>query len=197
MIHTLTGQFAKRNENSFILENGGIGFRVLTNQQTLGDLPTVGQTVRIFCYLYIRETQFELYGFLTEEAMKFFELLNTVSGIGPKTALGILDAGPVANLMASVAENKIEFLTRSSGIGQKTAERIILELRNKIKLPKTSQGLTDAMAIDDEVEGALVGLGYGRNEAKQLIKQAPPSDKTKTDFAQRLKQVLKGVNGKN
>ena len=194
MIHTLSGELIKRNENNFILENSGIGFQILSNQLTLSDLPAIGGKIRIFCFLYIRETRFELYGFLTEETLKFFELLNTISGIGPKTALGILDAGPVVNLMASIVERKIEFLTRSSGIGQKTAERIILELQNKIKLPKTFKGLTDAIAIDDEVEGALVGLGYARNEARQLLKKAPPAGKEKIDFAERLRQVLKSAS---
>lgn len=191
MIYTLSGELVKRNENNFVLENAGIGFQVLSNQQTLGDLPAYGEKVRVFCFLYIRETRVELYGFLTEESLKFFELLNTVSGIGPKTALGILDAGPVANLMASVAEKKTEFLTRSSGIGQKTADRIVLELQNKIKLPKTFKGLTDAMAVDDEIESALIGLGYSRNEARQMLKKAPPASGDKVDFAERLKQVLK------
>lgn len=195
MIYTLSGELAKRNESNFILENNGVGFQISTNQRTLGDLPANGGRFKIFCFLYIRETRLELYGFLTEETLKFFELLNTVSGIGPKTALGILDAGPVASLMASIAENKIDFLTRSSGIGQKTAERLILELRNKIKLPKTSKGLADAIAVDDEVEGALIGLGYGRNEAKQILKKAPPADKNKGGFADRLKQVLKSAGG--
>ncbi len=191
MIYSLNGRLMKRGENDFVLENNGVGFRIAANQETLAGLPAVGQETKIFCYTYIRDTQIEIYGFLNEESLKFFELLNTVSGVGPKTALGILNAGPVENLMASIVEKKAEFLTRSSGIGRKTAERIILDLQSKIKLPKTAKGLTDSMAIDEEVENALVGLGYGRNEIKQLLRKLPSDS---ANFVDRLKQVLKNAS---
>lgn len=187
MIYTLNGRLTEQGENYFILETGGFGLKVWAGSQTLATLPPAGSLVKVFCFLYIREEHFELYGFLREEELKLFEMLNTVAGIGPKTALAILSTDSVENIMAAILERKSELLTRISGIGQRTADRVILELQNKIKLPK-SKSLTKIMDINLEVEEALVGLGYRRSEIKKALSRLPVEAKNLED---RIRQTLR------
>lgn len=132
----------------------------------------------------------ELYGFLTEQEQKFFELLNSVSGIGPKTALGVLESDSVENIMAAILEKRPELLTKTSGIGKKTAERIILELESKVHLP-ASHALTEAMSLNMEVEEALVGLGYLRGDVKRAIQEI---DSNVTTLEGRLKNTLQRLS---
>lgn len=193
MLYTLTGQLSKIGENFIVLENGGFGFKVLTSRETLSRLPKLGEQVKCFCFLYNREDSFELYGFLEEEALKLFEMLNTVAGVGPKTALGILDIDKVENIMAAIIEKRAELLTRTSGIGKKTAERIILELHSKINLPR-AKALTETMDLNLEVEEALVGLGYPRHRVKKVLSELGGGIKT---LEERLKATLKILGGKN
>jgi len=192
MLYTLSGKLAKKAENFAVLENSGFGFKVLTSREMLNRLPALGEEVKFFCFLYVREESFELYGFLEEEALGLFGLLNTVAGIGPKTALGILDIDKVENIMAAIIEKRAELLTRTSGIGKKTAERIILELHGKIKSPKAKL-LTETMDLNLEVEEALVGLGYGRYQVKKALEELSPEVKSLED---RLRGALKIISRK-
>lgn len=176
----------KVGENFVVLENGGFGFKVLVSRETLGKLSKEDE-IKLFCFLYNREDSFELYGFLKEEELKFFEMLNTVSGVGPKTALGVLDVDRVENIMAAVLEKRVELLTRTSGIGKKTAERIILELHSKIILPR-AKALTETMDVNLETEEALVGLGYPRYRVKRVLSEISPDVK---NIEERLRAALK------
>ncbi|MEK7464369.1 MAG: Holliday junction branch migration protein RuvA [Patescibacteria group bacterium] len=184
MIYSIVGNLVGRGDNFLVVETGGVGFKISTNSETLSSVPQ-GE-IKLFCYLYVREDQLELYGFLEEQALKFFEMLNSVSGIGPKTALGILDMAPVPKIMAAILERRADFLTRASGIGKKTAERLILELHSKIKLPE-SQTLTSKMDMDIEVEEALVSLGYPRSQVKDAVRNL---GEAKT-LEERLREALK------
>jgi Holliday junction DNA helicase RuvA len=187
MIHTITGKLAERNDGYLVVETGGIGFKVMTNNRTAANAPAGGE-VKLFTFLYVREDKMELYGFLDEGALKLFELLNSVSGIGPRSALAILDIDSSENIIAAIAGKRPDILTRASGVGQKTAERVILELQNRIKVPRGTKGATEAMDINQEVEEALVGLGYGRAAVRQIISKVGPEFKTLED---RLRQALK------
>lgn len=187
MIYTLAGKLAEHGENYVIVEVGGFGLKVLADSRTLANLPPLGSEIKLFSFLYVREERVELYGFLREGELKLFEMLNTVAGIGPKTALGIISTDSVENIMAAIIEKRTELLTRTSGIGQKTAERIILELHNKIKLPK-AKSLAEAMDINLEVEEALVGLGYNRGEVRKVLAGGEGGGQT---LEERLKQALK------
>lgn len=191
MIHYLTGKVAGRGENFAVIENNGIGFKIFLTADMLNNLPAAGSEVKIFCYLYIREeASLELYGFLKEEELNFFGLLISISGIGPKTALNILAVDRLENIMAAIIENRPDLLTRASGIGQKTAERVILELKNKIKL-KTAKTLTEKLDLDNEVEEALVGLGYSRRQVRDALGKISPEIKKIED---RLKEALRFLN---
>ena len=173
-----------------VLEVGGLGFKISTDSRTLRGISKTSGEIKLFCYVYIREDQLELYGFRGEEILRLFEMLITVAGIGPKTALGILEVDTVPNIMAAIIERRAELLTRTSGIGRKTAERIILELHSKIKLPKAG-ALTKKMDIDREVEEALTGLGYNRGEVRKALEVVPESEKT---LEERLKFALKTLS---
>ncbi|MCP6720093.1 MAG: Holliday junction branch migration protein RuvA [Patescibacteria group bacterium] len=190
MLYTLKGKLISRGDGFLVVEvgslTGGLGFKVFTNNETLSKLPQ-DSLVELFCFLYIRDDQMELYGFLEEQALKLFEMLNAVVGIGPKTALGILDVDTVPNLMAAIIEKRTELLSRTSGIGRKTAERIILELHSKIKLPE-AKTLTEKMDVDIEVEEALTSLGYSRSQVKRVLSEAGGEAKT---LEERLKQALR------
>lgn len=187
MIHTLSGKLAERNDGYLVVETGGIGFKVMTNARTVTNAPA-GETVKLFTYLYVREDKMELYGFLDEGSLKLFELLNSVSGIGPRSALAILDIDSSENIIAAIAGKRPDILTRASGVGLKTAERVILELESRIRIPKGTKGMTEAMDINQEVEEALVGLGYGRAAVRQIVSKVGPEFKTLED---RLRQALK------
>jgi holliday junction DNA helicase RuvA len=173
-----------------VLDVGGIGLKVYSNKNTLKALENLNASVEVYTFLYVREEQMELYGFLTEQEQKFFELLNSVSGIGPKTALGVLESDSVENIMAAILEKRPELLTKASGIGKKTAERIILELESKVHLP-ASHALTETMNLNLEVEDALVGLGYLRGDVKKAIQEIDVSVNT---LEGRLKNTLQRLS---
>lgn len=188
MIHFLTGKIIAKGENFIVLENNGIGFKIFLTSEAMNKLPNSDSMAKIFCYLYIREeTGLELYGFLKEEELNFFGLLNSIAGIGPKTALNILAVDRLENLMAAIIENRPDLLTRASGIGQKTAERVILELKSKIKL-KTAKTLTQKLDLDTEVEEVLVGLGYSRRQVREILHSLPPDIKK---LEERIREALR------
>lgn len=189
MIYTVKGELTARGENFFVAEVHGVGFKIFTNHQTVLKL-VPGQEIKVFCFLHVREELMELYGFLEEGTLKLFEMLNKVSGIGPKTALNVLDLDSTPNIMAAIIEKRVDLLTRSSGIGKKTAERIVLELQSKIKLPE-SRALTEKMKIDIEVEEALVSLGYLRGEVKRALSGLGEESQTLED---RLRSALKTLS---
>lgn len=187
MLYSLSGKIIVRGEDFFVIETGGVSFRVLANQHTISRLPRDDGAVRIFTFLYVREDRLELYGFLEEQALRLFEMLNTVAGVGPRTALGVLDIDEVPNIMAAIVEKKTELLTRASGIGRRTAERIILELQGRIKLP-ASKTLTEKMTLNAQVEEALISLGYSRSDIRRVL---PAIDQGGKTLEARLKEALR------
>mgnify|MGYP001580036918 CR=1 FL=1 len=187
MLYSITGKLANRKENFAVVEAGGLGFKVFATTRVLEALPPTGQTVSLFCSLCVREDRLDLYGFLTEEELRFFELFNSVAGIGPKTALGLLSIDKTENIAAAISENRPDLLTRVSGIGRKTAERIILELKNKIKSSAAS-GIIERQETDVDVEETLVNLGYQRKSARDALSKLPPE---KQKLEERVREALK------
>lgn len=186
MLHTVRGRIAAKYEDSVVIEVGGLGLTAYTNIQTLSALPPEGGEAKIFCHLFVREEKLELFGFHSEEELKFFEILNSVAGVGPKTALGILNMDRVPNIMAAILEKRVDVLTRAQGIGTKTAERIILELQSKIKLP-AGHGATKEMDMNHEVEDVLVGLGYTRGDVRGVLQNIVG----KESIEERLRHALR------
>lgn len=186
MLHVVHGTITGKYSDSFVIECGGIGLKAYANTRTLSALPEEGGAARVFCRLFVRETEMELYAFGKEEELSFFEMLNSVAGVGPKTALGVLSIDSVPNLTAAILEKRADVLTRASGIGKKTAERIILELQNKVKLP-ASHAATKEMDMNHEVEEVLVGLGYQRYRVREALQ----SIREKETIEERLRHALR------
>ncbi len=187
MIYTVEGTLSRREDHFLVVKTGGIGFKIFTNERTLSRLPHEGNEVALFCHLYVREDQLDLYGFSEEGALKLFEFLISVSGVGPKTALSVLDVDTVEHVMAAIINKQTEVLARASGIGKKTAERIVLELNNRIALPK-AEAMGRVVSANMEIEDALSGLGYGRQEIRKALEELGPEEKTLED---RLRQALR------
>ena len=191
MFYSLSGKLIGRKENFIILEAAGIGFKVLLSPRAAQSLPQAGSNIKVFCSLYNRENEpFELFGFLNEQELYLFEKLNTVSGIGPKTAMAILGIAQLDQLIAAINAGKTELLTKASGIGKKTAERVVVDLRGKLdsgSKEATAQSL-NLMESDVELEETLMSLGYNRQQAKSTISKIDPAI---SGFKERLKEALK------
>lgn len=192
MIYSISGKLVSKSANFAVVDAAGLGLKIFTNGRTLGALPAAGIAVKFFCHLHMREDGLELYGFLTEAELSFFELLISISGVGPKSALSIMEVAELKNLAAAIKEGRPDLLTRASGVGRKTAERIILELKSKIQAEKAELTVGKMEADADLVE-TLVGLGYRREQAKAALGKV---DEKITNFEERFKSALKILGGR-
>jgi Holliday junction DNA helicase RuvA len=171
MIAHLRGKLLAKHPNQAIVETGGVGYDITISVPTFSDLPGIGGEVALHIHTHVREDIIALYGFLRSAEKKLFEKLITVSGIGPKLAITIL-SGMAADVMVNaIRGNDIVRLTRIPGIGKKTAERMVLELRDK--LPVEKQGEIPAAPtlspVEEDVLSALVNLGYQRVAAEKAL----------------------------
>lgn len=192
MIAYVKGTLAFINDQSVVVDVNGIGYLVNVSHNTISRLPARGDLVQLFTYLQTTESGQSLHGFLTQEELQMFTLLISVSGIGPKVASGILGAlSPQDIIMAIVAEDAV-LLSRAPGVGKKTAQRLTLELRDKIKTTDAWEGSggmaaanmsgstaqkSETSAKQDAMD-ALLALGYGRTEAMQAILEVAEDDIT-------------------
>jgi holliday junction DNA helicase RuvA len=177
MYHYLNGKIAEKTPTAAILDVNGIGYEVRVSLSTFSSLPNLGETVKLFTHFVVREDAQLLYGFATEEEREAFRLLISISGIGPKLAITLLSGVTLPELKRAIQEKNIPVLTAISGIGQKTAERVIIELKDKIGRPEIPSGkeiVHDASVSDQMVEdsvSALVSLGYTKQKAKEAIQK--------------------------
>jgi len=171
MIAHLRGKLIARHPNQAIVETGGVGYDVVISVPTFSDLPPLGGEVALFIHTHVREDQLALYGFLRAEEKQLFEKLITVSGIGPKLAITILSGMAASELGNAIRGNDVARLTKIPGIGRKTAERLVLELRDK--LPALGQEVAVVApafsAVQEDVLSALVNLGYQRAAAEKAL----------------------------
>jgi len=187
MISRLKGILETKAEKYVIMDIGGVGFKIFVSAATLENLPAAGQSATLHTHLNVREEALDLYGFLTQEELKFFELLLTISGVGPKVALGVLSIASVKTLVSAIAKGEVEFLTKVSGIGTKIAQKIILELKDKIVKLGFEAG--EAATLEDyEVIDALIGLGYTPSQARRAVRNLPKEIK---GVEKRIKEALK------
>ncbi|MEK7554418.1 MAG: Holliday junction branch migration protein RuvA [Patescibacteria group bacterium] len=187
MIRSVSGKLSRKQPGFAVIDAGPVSFKIFVSSATFERLPQVGAVVRLATYLHVRENALELYGFLHEAELDLFERLNTVSGIGPKSALGIMSIARVEQLIAAINEGRPELLTRASGIGRKTAERAILELKGKLSALKTPETLR-LMESDLELEETLISLGFSRSDAKSAIEKVDPAT---AGFPERLREALR------
>lgn len=168
-----------------IVSVSGVGYKVFTTKDALAHL-TEGSPAALWTYLAVRENALDLYGFADEEELRFFELLLTVSGIGPKSALAILDIASVETLRSAIGSGNASYLTKVSGIGRKTAEKIVLELKDKVGL--AADTAARALSGDEEALEAMKALGYSQQEARDALRKVPTEV---SGASERLREALK------
>ncbi|MGA9800329.1 MAG: Holliday junction branch migration protein RuvA [Terriglobales bacterium] len=180
MIAHLRGKLLTKHPNQAIVETGGVGYDVTISVPTYSDLPAVGGEVALHVHTHVREDMIALYGFLLSSEKKLFEKLITVSGIGPKLAITILSGMAADEMVNAIRGNDIARLTRIPGIGKKTAERMVLELRDKMTIEKTGEiHAAPAMSpIEEDVLSALLNLGYQRAAAEKALAAASKNGKS-------------------
>ena len=187
MIRKLTGTIDFIRNNYLVLSVGGVGYKIYLTEVSLGRI-SAQKELEVFIHTYVREDQLSLFGFVTMEELEMFELLIGISGIGPKAAMGILTIASPKAIKTAIVNDDSSILTRVSGVGKKTAERVILELQNKIdELPDTDK---QTAMQDQEVLEALVSMGYRITEARDAAKLIP---KEMTDISEKIKFALRAM----
>ena len=171
MIAHLRGKLIARHPNQAILDVAGVGYDVAIYIPTFSELPPLGSEVSLHIHTHVREDQIALYGFLRAEEKQLFEKLITVSGIGPKLAITILSGMPADEMVNSIRGNDVARLTKIPGVGKKTSERMVLELRDKLPVagPEAPEVIPSLSAVQEDVLSALVNLGYQRSAAEKSL----------------------------
>lgn len=188
MIAHVYGIATEKFAGSVIVDVAGIGYEVAV---PLGDFEsvTLGEEVKFFTYHHVREQTEELFGFSSLAAKKLFELLITVQGVGPKAALAILSLGPAEQVRNAIASSDVAFVTKASGVGKKSAERVIVDLADKVGLPTHYEkaAVQTELNTGDEALEALMALGYTLADATRALENVDP----KLPTAQRVREALK------
>ena len=198
MISYIRGTLAEKNEDSAVVEAHGVGYQIFVPVPVLSELPPLGESVKIYTYFSVREDGMSLFGFLSRQDLAMFKQLIGVNGIGPKSALGILSALRPDVLRMAVASGDAKTISRAPGVGPKTAQRIILDLKDKIRPEDVlAGGLEESLAVPEEISGvgqagkeaveALTALGYSAAEAAGAVK------KVKITEEMTAEDVLKGA----
>lgn len=185
MIGHLKGTIIHHDIKSVILDVSGVGYKIFTNTAHIDSKSE--KIAEFWTYLAVRETALDLYGFQTKDELEFFELLITVSGIGPKSAMGILTLATLPNLRHAISSGDTSHLTKVSGIGKKNAEKIVVELKDKLE--GLSTDMSHSLSGDVDALEALKSLGYGEREAREALKKAI-GDTTE----QKVRSALKNLN---
>lgn len=187
MIGSIRGKVQYKSQSYIILDTSGVGYKIFVIPPLLFSLKQ-NQDLTLLIHTYVREDQISLYGFEKLDELEFFELLLTVSGVGPKSALGIMSLASVDMLKSAIISEDPSVFTKVSGIGRKTAERVIVELKEKLKTEKDSAPV--AREHSDAVD-ALLALGYSQQEARDALKQVP---KEVASLSEKVKIALKSLS---
>lgn len=194
MIAFVKGNLADVESDRVIIDVGGIGYNVFVSSYTIGRLPLEGNVVKLYTYLNVKEDLMQLYGFLTKDELRIFKLLIGVNGIGPKGGLGILSYLTPDDLRFAVMANDVKAISAVPGIGKKTAEKLILELKDQlgtietteaVDVERTTGNLTPSKEMQTEAVQALVALGYGSTEALRAVTNVM------TDQEESVEEILK------
>lgn len=191
MISYIKGPLAEKYEDSVVVEAGGIGYRIFVPSSVLSELPRPGENVKIYTYFSVREDSVSLYGFMSRQDMEMFRQLIGVNGVGPKSALGILSALKPDVLRLAVISGDVKVISKAPGVGNKTAQRIILDLKDKIKAEDILYGESDTYAGPAEISGvgevgketveALTALGYSASEAASAVRKVTITESMKAE----------------
>ncbi|MCU1311166.1 MAG: Holliday junction helicase subunit RuvA [Candidatus Angelobacter sp.] len=191
MIAHLRGRLLSKHPNQAVVEAGGVGYDVTISIPTFSDLPKAGAEVALHIHTHVREDALSLFGFMRVEEKKLFEKLIGVSGIGPKLAITILSGMSTEFMVAAIRGNDVATLTKIPGIGKKTAERMILELRDKLDQFGVEPLVSKATPVEEDVMSALVNLGYQRPAAERAVAAAAGADGFEALFKEALGQLRK------
>lgn len=184
MISTVRGVVRYKGPTYLVVDVAGIGYKIFVTTDVA--LSTAeGSDIFFWTHFAVRETAHDLYGFLEKESLDIFELLLSVSGIGPRTALSILNVATPSMLRQAVSEGDTSYITKVSGIGRKTADKIVLELRDKLGVGTGSRA---DLGKEADVYEALLSLGYGEREVREVLKKL---DKTEKNTSERVKTAIK------
>lgn len=200
MIAALRGVVAEKNGNDVVVDVGGVGYRVFLSLLAMARLPEEGQPVKLRIRSVIREDAFDLYGFLTRMEEELFLMLTSVSQVGPKAAMNVMSGLEVETLVGCIARAEVGRLTKIHGVGKKTAERIILELKDKVKLlsleasnAATTETARSASPLRDDLVSALVNLGYKPQQAEKAADGAHERAGADAEFEVLFREALKGL----
>lgn len=197
MIAYISGALVSAGENYIVIDNHGMGYRIFVSGKFLEHIPAYGTQIKIYTHMYIREDELTLYGFHSEEELSVFRILIGISGVGPKVAMAILTALTIQELQLAVISEDAKTISKANGVGAKGASRIILELKDKLKMEdmmdaayeqSIAQDTQDANAARDAIL-ALVNLGYSNSEAALAVKKI--GDTSQMDIEAILKAALK------
>lgn len=199
MIAFLKGKVVSVSENRLVLDVNDVGFQISITSRDAARMPSVGHQVLLYTYLSVREDAMQLFGFLSEDDLEIYRLLIGVSGIGPKAGLGILSVLSADDLRFAVLADDAKAIARAPGVGNKTAQKLILELKDKLsleeaiekKLDNAADGGLDLQENKNQAVQALVALGYSGSEALRAVKQVEISPDMDTEDI--LKQALKKI----
>lgn len=189
MISFIKGKLVHIYENVIIVENNGIGYEIFVPVSVIGNMPLVGSEVMIYTYMHVREDALQLFGFLDRDTLEIFKLLITVSGIGPKGAIGVLGTLSADDIRYAVMAEDAKTIAKAPGIGAKTASKVVIELKDKLKMRDVAENISSEIdgqqsifddggskqAISDAIE-ALVSLGYSATEATKAVRKADAGD---------------------
>lgn len=197
MISYIKGELVEVTENSIVLDHNGMGFSIMMPGSILDKLPPVGSELKVHTYLYVKEDILDLYGFLTRDDLKIFKLLITVNGIGPKGALAILSALSPDDLRFAVLAGDAKTISKAPGIGSKTAQKLIIELKDKLKIEDVLDGAGEGYVSQDnmadtsaaEAVMALTSLGYSAADATRAVRMVENAQSMDSEAV--LKAALK------
>lgn len=191
MISHIKGTLLLKEDTFAIVDVSGVGYKVYASSETLSAVNSEGNEAKFWTYLSVKENALDLYGFETRPQVQMFEMLIGVSGIGPKGALGIMNIAPIETLTSAISSGDSSYLTKVSGVGKKTAQKIVLELQGKLG-GITAESATGAMKEDFDVVEGLQSLGYSATEARKAIAKISSETKGTSD---RIKEALKVLGG--
>ena len=192
MIVTLSGRVAEKIGESVVIDVQGVGYGVLVTTEDFG-LLTTGSSAKVYVYEHIREVAYDLFGFIQLETKRFFEQLLGVNGVGPKMALSVLSIGSANDVKRAIAGGDTKYIQQAAGVGKRVAERIVVDLKDKVglvgvDLASTGMLQSDALLQQDEAVEALVSLGYSPQDAASALAQVPAELSTE----ERIKRALQG-----
>ena len=191
MINQLRGKISYTDQKFAIIDVSGVGFKVFLGSDSLFEIQNkIGDEINLWTYLSVKEDSLDLYGFLEKSELDFFEKIISVSGIGPKKGLAILGVAPVETLRKAIASKDLSYLTQVSGIGKKNAEKIVLELRDKMS-ENADESNGDLLKEEADVILAIRSLGYSPQEARKALKEVPANIK---GVGEKVKWALKEIS---